>query len=88
MAISKNKKQTKKKKKNIRTAKIWSKPHVWEYLPEDFYYESEPLPRDLSFPGEDGPPDVIDEWARGGKLGLDNSGQKLVQKLYKKGGKV
>lgn len=25
---------------------------------------------------------------KGGKLGLNNSGQKLVQKLYKKGGKV
>ncbi len=26
--------------------------------------------------------------ARGGKLGIDNAGQKLVQKLYSKGGKV
>ena len=26
--------------------------------------------------------------ARGGRLGIDNSGQKLVQKLYSKGGKI
>jgi len=25
---------------------------------------------------------------KGGRLGLDNSGQKIVQKLYKKGGKI
>ena len=29
-----------------------------------------------------------EDWAKGGRLGLDNSGQKIVQKLYKKGGKV
>ena len=26
--------------------------------------------------------------SKGGRLGLDNSGQKIVQQLYKKGGKV
>ena len=85
MATSKNKKQTKKKKKNIITAKKWSKPHISEWLPEDFYLV-EPQPSDYWFPEK--VPEPIDELAKGGKLGLDNSGQKLVQQLYKKGGKV
>ena len=85
MAIRKNKKPTKKKKKNIITAKKWSKPHISEWLPEDFYL-GEPQPSDYWFPEK--VPEPIDELAKGGKLGLDNSGQKLVQQLYKKGGKV
>ena len=70
MALSesktKNKKQTKnKKKKNIQIAKDWSKPHIWEYLPEDWDPE-EGDPTMGWFPGEEGPPVPIDEWAKGG----------------------
>ena len=28
------------------------------------------------------------KYVKGGRLGLDNSGQKIIQKLYKKGGKI
>ena len=68
MALTEKETKKKKRKKTTQTAKDWSKPRVWEYLPEEFYYKPK-LESDTGyFPGEEGPPIPIDEFARGGPV--------------------